>query len=187
LGRLLAECVEAAVDGGVTMVQLREKTASTREFYDVGVELRRVTHARNIPLVVDDRVDVALAIGADGVHLGQSDMPIAAARRIAGSRLFIGITARSAAEAKDAEAAGADYIGAGAVFATSTKTDTGAAIGVDGIAKICAAVHIPVVAIGGVKPEHTAALVKAGAAGVAVVSGILSRNDVAAAARSYYA
>ena len=182
LGRSLLEAVEAAIDGGVTMVQLREKDASSREFYELARAVRRLTCARRVPLVINDRLDIALAAGAEGLHIGQSDLPLEAARRIAGGRVFIGVSAGSVEAALAAEAGGADYLGVGAVFPTGSKADAGDAIGLENLAAICRAVRIPVAAIGGIGPANAGAVMHSGAAGIAVISAILSQPDITAAA-----
>lgn len=176
LDRSTIDIVRAAVQGGVTCVQLREKHCTTREFIE---EARLVRHlldqvATRIPLIINDRVDVALAIGADGVHLGQSDMPIADARRLVGSSLFIGISAESVTDALRAEAEGADYIGISPVFTTPTKKNTALPLGLEGIRSIRAAVSLPLVGIGGINAGNAVDILRAGADGVAVVSAIVS-------------
>jgi thiamine-phosphate pyrophosphorylase len=183
-GRPLLEAVEAAIDGGVTMVQLREKETASREFYTLGLALRELTKRRNVPLVVNDRLDIALAIGADGIHVGQSDLPVEAIRRIAGERLFIGVSAGTVEKAVQAQADGADYLGAGAVAPTGSKADVGSIIGTDGLRAICAAVRIPVVGIGGISAANAAQVIHSGAAGIAVISSILSQPDIRAAAEN---
>jgi thiamine-phosphate pyrophosphorylase len=164
------------------MVQLREKDASSREFYEIACAVRRITEARRAPLVINDRLDIALAVGAAGLHIGQSDLPLEAARKIAGNRLFIGVSAGTVEEALSAQAGGADYLGVGAVFPTGSKVDAGDAIGIERLAAICSAVDIPVVGIGGIGPQNAEAVIKAGAAGIAVISAILSQPDIQAAA-----
>lgn len=181
-GRPLDEAVEDAIAGGVSMVQLREKEASGREFYGLALALRKITSRHGIPLVINDRLDIALAAGADGLHIGQSDMPLKAARLAAGERLFIGVSAGTMEEALKAQEEGADYLGAGAVFPTVSKADTGLAIGLETLAAICSAVNIPVAAIGGIGTANAVSVLKAGAAGVAVISAILSQKDIKAAA-----
>ncbi|MDR3200477.1 MAG: thiamine phosphate synthase, partial [Spirochaetales bacterium] len=126
-GRPIVEAVEAAVLGGVTLVQLREKEAETRDFYDIALEVQAVTRRYKIPLVVNDRVDIALAIGAEGLHLGQTDMPLSVARSRVGSGMFIGVSVGTVEEALAAEKAGADYLGVGAVYPTGSKADAGEA------------------------------------------------------------
>lgn len=182
LGRPIEEAVEAALAGGVTMLQLREKEASTREFYQIALAVKEITQRYKVPLVINDRLDIALAVGADGLHIGQSDLPISVARRLVGDSILIGVSASTVAEAVAAQRAGADYVGAGAVYPTGSKADAGAAIGLDGLAQICAAVSIPVVAIGGVNANNAAAVMQAGAEGIAVISAILSQPDIGAAA-----
>jgi thiamine-phosphate pyrophosphorylase len=184
LGRPITESVEAAITGGVTMVQIREKDASTRDFYDVARAVQAITRRHGIPLVINDRLDIALAIGAEGLHLGQSDLPLREARRIAGQDLFIGVSAQTVEEALRAQDEGADYLGVGAVFPTGSKADAGDAIGPEGLAAVCGAVRIPVVGIGGINAQNAAAVMQSGAAGVAVISAILSQPDISAAARS---
>jgi thiamine-phosphate diphosphorylase len=180
-GRDIAALVEEAVAGGVTCVQLREKNIPSREFFGLAVRMREVTRRLRVPLIINDRFDIALAAGADGVHLGRSDLPVREARRAAGPRFVIGASASTPEEALRAEAEGADYLGAGAVFSTGTKRDAGV-IGLEGLRRVCAAARIPVAGIGGVSAGNAAAVVEAGAAGIAVISALLARPDVRAAA-----
>ena len=181
-GRRLADAVEAAIRGGVTMVQLREKRIDRRDFLAEAEELARICRDFGVPFIVNDDVEIALLSHADGVHLGQDDTDAREARRILGKDAVIGVTARSADEAIAAEAAGADYLGVGAVFGTATKTDTRNS-GVDGLRAITRAVRIPAVAIGGVKPSNISALAGSGASGVAVVSAIFGADDIESACR----
>lgn len=183
-GRPTSEIVAGAVAGGVTCVQLREKQCRTREFVDEALALKPLLKDCNIPLIINDRLDVALAVEADGVHLGQDDMPITMARAIAGSSLIIGISAESTEDALRAEQEGADYIGISPVFATPTKTDTGPPLGLDGVRKIREVVDIPLVGIGGINELNAAEVIAAGADGIAVVSAIVSADDPAAATRT---
>jgi thiamine-phosphate pyrophosphorylase len=182
-GRPISAAVEAALKGGATMIQVREKEASTREFYDIALEVQRLTRRYQVPLVVNDRLDIALAIHADGLHIGQDDLPLAEARRIAGSSMFIGVSASTVEEARAAEAGGADYLGVGAVYPTGSKADAGAAIGLDQLARVAASVKIPVVGIGGVNAANAPLVLERGAAGVSVISAILSQPDIEEAAR----
>lgn len=182
LGRPLLEAVEAAIRGGVTMVQLREKEASSGEFFALAKELLALTRPLGVPLIINDRLDIALAAGADGLHIGQSDLPLREARRITGKDFIIGVSAATQEEALEAERDGADYIGAGAVFPTGSKADVSAVIGIGGLGAICAAVKIPVVGIGGIGPGNARAVMEAGAAGAAVISAILSQPDIREAA-----
>jgi thiamine-phosphate pyrophosphorylase len=183
-GRPLAEVVEAAVRGGVTCVQLREKTCGTREFMEQADILLPVLRRRNVPLIINDRIDVALAVGADGVHLGQKDMPLAYARRIFGSDRIIGVSAESLEDALAAEEGGADYLGVSPIFATPTKTDTAPALGMEGLRRIRAAVKLPLVGIGGLNRDNAAEVIRNGADGVAVVSAIMAAADPETAARA---
>ena len=174
LGRSTVEVVRAAIRGGVSCVQLREKGCSTREFMDEARLLKALLAGTGVPLFINDRLDVALAVGADGVHLGQNDLAIADARRLVGNRMIIGISAESVADAIRAEAEGADYIGASPVFTTPTKTDTAPPLGLDGLRAIRRAVQLPLVAIGGINADNAAQVLRAGADGLAVVSAIVS-------------
>lgn len=183
-GRSTLEIVRAAVRGGVTCVQLREKTGTTRAFIEEAVSVRAYLNSCGVPLIINDRVDVALAVGADGVHLGQSDMPLAAARALAGASMVIGISAESIRDAVEAESAGADYLGVSPVFATPTKTDTAAPLGLAGLRAIRGAVKTPLVAIGGLNRDNAAAAIRSGADGVAVVSAIVAADDPEQAARA---
>jgi thiamine-phosphate pyrophosphorylase len=176
-GRSTFEVVRQAVAGGVTCVQLREKHCSTREFIDQARALQPLLKDRRIPLIINDRLDVALAVGAEGVHLGQQDMAIADARKIAGRALVIGISVESVGDAIRAEQQGADYLGVSPVFATPTKTDTAPPLGLEGIRQIRRAVVIPIVGIGGVNLRSAASVLGAGADGIAVVSAIVSADD----------
>lgn len=181
-GRAMAEIVRAAVAGGVTCVQVREKAGGTREFLEEARAVQAVLRGTGVPLIVNDRVDVALAIGADGVHLGQSDMPIADARRLGPPGWIVGISAESVADAVRAEADGADYVGVSPVFATPTKADHAAPLGVAGLRAIRAATKLPLVAIGGLHAGNARETIRAGADGLAVVSAIVAADDPRAAA-----
>lgn len=181
-GRPLAEIVCAAVAGGVTCVQLREKACGTREFLAEARALRATTRVLGVPLFINDRVDVALAAAADGVHLGQQDLPVAEARRLGPPGWIIGVSAESGADAVRAEREGADYLGVSPVFATPTKTDHAPPLGLAGLQAIRAAVKIPLVAIGGIHAGNAQEVVRAGADGVAVVSAIVAAADPRAAA-----
>ena len=184
-GRSLVDVVGAAVRGGVTMVQLREKTATTREFLEEARALQALLAPLGVPLVINDRVDIALAVGAAGVHVGQTDMPIEAVRALVGPERILGlsITKRAQIERNDAKAA--DYLGIGPIFAQATKADASTPLGFDGFAALRRLSEKPVVAIGGVKAEHVAPLREAGADGVAVVSAIVSADDPEHAARAF--
>ena len=182
-GRATLDIVGAAVRGGVTCVQLREKTCSTREFIAEALAIRECLKSRGIPLIINDRVDVALAVEADGVHLGQSDMPLVRARSILGRSRIIGVSAESVRDAVEAEQGGADYLGVSPIFATATKTDTAAPLGLEGLQAVRRAVKLPLIAIGGLGPGNAAEVIASGADGVAVVSAIMAATDPEAAAR----
>lgn len=178
------EVVEEATDAGASVIQLREKDLPTRLWVEEAQKVREVTHRRGIPLIVNDRIDIALAIDADGVHLGQEDMPLALARKIAPS-LIIGYSVSTVEEALEAEREGADYLGAGTVFPTSTKKDAGEPIGLERLREIKKAVNIPVVAIGGINLSNLEEVLATGVDGVAVVSAIVGAESVKEATRSF--
>lgn len=178
----LCQQVEAALQGGVTCVQLREKHLDRDAFLAEARQICALCRRYGVPFIVNDDLDIALACGADGVHVGQDDMPAAEVRRRAGRRLIVGVSAHTPEEARLAEAAGADYLGAGAVFGSATKTDA-SLLTPAGLQAVCAAVHIPVVAIGGVNARNILQLQGSGAAGAAVVSGIFGAPDITAACR----
>jgi thiamine-phosphate pyrophosphorylase len=182
-GRSLTNIVAAAVKGGATMVQLREKDAGTRDFLEQARALKALLGPLGIPLVINDRVDIALAVDAEGVHLGQSDMPLAEVRRLIGPDKFIGLSAsrREYILAEDAQAA--DYLGVGPVYAQQTKPGTAAPHGVEGFRALRALTRKPVMAIGGIKASNAAPIIAAGADGLAVVSAIVSADDPEAATR----
>lgn len=175
-GRSSRDIVREAIAGGITCVQLREKDCDTRRFIDEARILMELLQPAGIPLIINDRLDVALAVGATGVHLGQKDMAITDARRIAGPGLIIGISAETLADAVRAEMEGADYIGVSPVFATTTKKDAAAPLGLDGVRRIRAAVSLPLVGIGGITLDNARAVISAGADGVAVVSAIVAAS-----------
>ena len=183
-GRSTLSIVTEAVAGGVSCVQLREKCGSTRMFMEEARAIKGVLAAKKIPLIINDRVDVALAVGASGVHLGQSDMPIADARRLLPSGSIIGISVESLEDAVRAEGEGADYIGVSPVFSTPTKRDTAPPLGLSGVRRIREAVGIPIVGIGGISSANGRDVIDAGAHGIAVVSAIVSADDPRLAALS---
>lgn len=176
-GRELDDVVSAALDGGVTIVQLREKEAESGEFFETAKKLKALLDASGVPLIINDRIDIALAVEASGVHLGQKDLPYHEARRLMGPDAIIGVSVENVAQAKQAQTRGADYLGAGPVFPTSTKADTGPALGVEGLTDICQAVTIPVVAIGGISCANVSTLGGCGISGIAVVSAIMESSD----------
>ena len=183
--RSTAEVVRRAIDGGVDVVQLREKGATARHRYELGLELRELTRAADVPLIVNDRIDIAAAVGADGVHLGDDDLPIAVAREQLGPEAIVGRSVSTPDAAREAARAGADYLGVGAVYGTTSKETTPeqSNIGLDRVRAIRAATELPFVGIGGITPENAADVVAAGADGVAVVSAITGAENPEAATR----
>ncbi|GGM41375.1 thiamine phosphate synthase [Haloarcula argentinensis] len=185
--RTTDEIVAEAIDGGVGVVQLREKDRTARERYELGLELRELTREAGVTFVVNDRVDIAQALDADGVHLGDDDLPVPVARELLGDDALIGRSVSTVEDAQEAAAAGADYLGVGAVFATGSKDDIDDdeyAVGTDRVAAIAEAVDIPFVGIGGITAENAAEVVEAGADGVAVITAITRADDPAAAAEA---
>jgi thiamine-phosphate pyrophosphorylase len=181
--RRLEELVRAAVRGGVTAVQLREKECSTREFVELARRLKASLAPAGIPLIINDRVDVALAAGADGVHLGQSDMAYRDARALLGPDAIVGLSVETAAQSDEAQSLDADYLGVSPIFPTLTKTDTPAAWGIEGLAALREASRHVLVAIGGINAANVAEVMNAGADGIAVVSAICAACDPEDAAR----
>lgn len=188
-GRGHLDIIRAAVAGGAGTVQLRDKRATAREMYALAKEAVTICREAGVMLIVNDRPDVAIAAGADGVHVGDDDIPAdavrrildEAARRLGGGRMVLGVSAGSPPEALAAEAAGADYVGVGPVFATATKADAGPPVGVQGVRLVKGAVRIPVVAIGGISLDNARDVIAAGADGLAVVSAVIKADDMAAA------
>ena len=182
-GRALLDCVREALEGGVTLVQYRAKTASSAEMYAEALQLKALCDSFKVPLIINDRLDIAMAVGAAGVHLGQDDLPCAAARRILGEDYLIGVSAHNPAEAKAALQSGADYLGCGAVFGTATKADV-KKLGTEGLTAICREKGLPVVGIGGVTADNYREVRAAGADGAAIVSGILAQPDIRTTVRA---
>lgn len=182
-GRALLDCVREALEGGVTLVQYRAKTASSAEMYAEALQLKALCDSFNVPLIINDRLDIAMAVGAAGVHLGQDDLPCAAARRILGEDYIIGVSAHNPAEAAEALQSGADYLGCGAVFGTATKADV-KKLGTEGLTAICREKELPVVGIGGVTADNYREVRVAGADGAAIVSGILAQPDIRTTVRA---
>jgi thiamine-phosphate pyrophosphorylase len=174
--------VEEALKGGVTLVQLREKRLGTMEFYNIAVKIKSITDKYNIPLIINDRIDIAQAVDAAGVHLGQNDMPADIARSIIGNDKILGVSASSLKEAQKAERQGADYIGVGAMFPTTTKDDANA-VTIDCLKEIKEGITIPVVAIGGINENNVELLRMANIDGIAVVSAILGKKSTYLAAQ----
>ncbi|EFE87638.1 thiamine phosphate synthase [Fusobacterium periodonticum] len=176
LGKDFYACIEEAIKGGAGIVQLREKNISTKDLYEKALKVKEICKNYGALFIINDRFDIAQAVGADGVHLGQSDMPIEKAREILKDKFLIGATARNVEEAKKAELLGADYIGSGAIFGTNTK-DNAKKLEMEELKKIVASVKIPVFAIGGININNVGSLKNIGLQGICAVSGILSEKD----------
>ena len=181
--RLLEAAVEEAILNGVTLVQLREKSCPAGEFYAVGQRLLAVTRRHGVPLIVNDRVDIMLALDADGVHVGSGDLPLERTRAIIGPDKILGYSAHSLAALRHAESCGADYVGIGPFAATDTKSDAAAPLGLAGTTEIVAEACVPCVAIGGINAANAAAVKATGVVGICVISAILGAADIATATR----
>lgn len=179
----LEKAVEEAIKGGVTAVQIREKDLTTRDFCDLAMGIKKVTDYYKVPLFINDRIDIAQAVNATGVHLGQSDMELKTARKILGENKLIGISAENLAQAMQAEKDGADYIGVGAVFYTSTKNDINKPIELNGLKTICDKIKIPKIAIGGINLANIKDIFSSGANGAAVISAILGEKNIKEASK----
>lgn len=182
-GRDLCEAIEASIKGGVTLVQLREKDISSLDFYNLAVAVKKITDKHNVPLIINDRIDIALAVDAAGVHVGQSDIPTKVARKIIGEDKILGISAATLEEAKLAEAEGADYLGIGAVFPTDTKKDA-RSVSIELLGEIKKSLTVPVVGIGGISQNNAELLRQSKIDGIAVVSAILGKDDIEQAAKN---
>ena len=178
----LYEQVEAALRGGVTCVQLREKNLERAAFRKEAMELCTLCKRYGVPFIVNDDVEIAMTCGADGIHVGQEDMAAGEVRRLVGNEMILGVSVHSAEEAREAVRAGADYLGAGAVFSTATKTDADA-MSRETLEEICSAVGVPVVAIGGINEDNVLRLAGSGVMGAAIVSAVFSAPDIEAACR----
>ncbi|CAH0122173.1 Thiamine-phosphate synthase [Paenibacillus sp. CECT 9249] len=174
--------VELAIQGGCTLVQLREKTLSSLDFYRTAVRVKAVCDRYKVPLLINDRVDIALAVDAAGVHVGQTDLPAGIVRGMIGEGKLLGVSASDLAEALQAERDGADYIGVGAMFATGTKADA-KSVSMNELKEIRTAIRLPIVAIGGINPDTIPLFQGMGIDGIAVVSAIVSEDDIALAAK----
>lgn len=177
----LGEAVEQAAAGGCTMVQLREKEISSLDFYMLALEMKGITDRYGIPLIINDRIDIALAAGAAGVHIGQKDIPADIARRVIGKEMLLGVSVGSVGEARNAVRAGADYLGVGAMFPTETKPEAGF-VSMEKLGKIRRAVDVPVVVIGGIGKENAMLFKPMGIDGLAVVSAVIAQPDIKKAA-----
>src|SRR3989441_3473613 len=177
-GRDMLSVAAAALDGGATVIQLRDKAASTRLLIEEGLALRALTRERGALLIVNDRVDVALAVEADGAHVGQEDMPAGLARRLLGAKRILGVSAANIEEADEAVAGGADYLGVGPIFPSPGKADAGPATGVHLLTELAKRYTIPLIAIGGITAENAAEVIRAGACGVAVITAVAYAEDI---------
>lgn len=175
--RPLEYIVEEAVKGGVTMVQLREKNCSSKTFYELAIRLRNCLQPHHVPLIINDRLDIALACDADGLHIGQHDIPYRIARKLLGKRKIIGLSVESRQDAMDANALDVDYIGISPVFSTPTKRDTAAPLGLDGVREIMQLSKHPGVGIGGITPDNAEDIIRSGADGISVVSAVMLAVD----------
>jgi len=181
-GRDFIESLEESILGGVTVIQLREKNATSSEFYSLAIKARELTSKYNIPLIINDRLDIALAVNADGVHVGQDDMPANIVRSILGEDKILGVSTATLEEAKKAIEDGADYIGVGALFPTGTKQNT-RTVTLEMLKSIKESIDIPVVGIGGINETNIKAVRETGIDGVAIVSAILGKSDIKEAAQ----
>ncbi len=172
------EMAAAAIAGGATVLQLREKMATTSQLLDMAKQTLNITRRAGVPLIINDRVDIALAVDAEGVHVGPDDLPVVVARRLLGPNRIVGASAGTEAEARAAEQDGADYLGVGSVFGTSSKPDAGSPIGVEALRRIAQAVRIPILAIGGITHANAPEAIRAGAVGVAVISAIMAGQNI---------
>ncbi|MDD5794346.1 MAG: thiamine phosphate synthase [Clostridiales bacterium] len=177
----LNSAIEEAILGGVTLVQLREKGSDSLELFNIAKEVKKITDKHNIPLIIDDRIDIAMAVDATGVHLGQEDIPCNVARKILGSDKIIGVSAHNIKEALKAQSDGADYLGCGSVFNTSTKNNV-TSLKIQELREIKEKVNIPVVAIGGINEKNVLELRGTGIDGIAIVSAILGKDNIKKAA-----
>ena len=178
----IEESVELAIAGGVTLVQLREKDVSSRIFYETALRVKAITQAYGVPMIINDRLDIAQAVDAEGVHVGQDDLPVSVVRRIMGPDKIIGVSAGNLAAAQSAAAAGADYLGIGAMYATGTKPNAGLT-DLEELKRIRASVFIPIVVIGGISKDNLLNFCHLGIDGLAVVSAIIAQPDITEAAR----
>ncbi len=184
-GRDLINVIKEAVTGGVSVVQLREKDCSSRDFYNIALEVKNFLKTLNIPLIINDRLDIALAVNAQGLHIGQSDIPYQVARRIMGKGAIIGLSVETIQDAIDAEKLDVDYLGISPVFSTNTKLDIAKPLGLEGIKKIKSLSSHKLVGIGGINIDNVEKLFEAGVDGVAVVSAICSADSPEAASREF--
>ena len=178
------EKVETACRSGVTIVQLREKKLTTNQYYQLAKQVKEITDAYQVPLIIDDRLDVCLAVDAAGLHIGDDELPVSVARQVLGSEKILGVTAKTVKRALEAEEGGADYLGTGAIFPTTTKENAPITL-ISTLKTICQAVAIPVVAIGGLTSENIDQLIGTGIAGVAVVRDLMQAEDIEAKTQAF--
>ena len=178
------EKVETACRSGVTMVQLREKNLTTNQYYQLAKQVKEITDAYQVPLIIDDRLDVCLAVDAAGLHIGDDELPVSVARQVLGPEKILGVTAKTVKRALEAEGAGADYLGTGAIFPTTTKENAPITL-ISTLKTICQRVAIPVVAIGGLTSENIDQLIGTGIAGVAVVRDLMQAEDIEAKTQAF--
>ena len=178
------EKVEMACRSGVTIVQLREKNLTTNQYYQLAKEVKEITDAYQVPLIIDDRLDVCLAVDAAGLHIGDDELPVSVARKVLGSEKILGVTAKTVKRALEAEEGGADYLGTGAIFPTTTKENAPITL-ISTLKTICQRVAIPVVAIGGLTSENIEQLIGTGIAGVAVVRDLMQAEDIEAKTQAF--
>ncbi len=183
-GRDFLLCVEEALAGGVSLLQLREKNLSSRDFFALAVKLKDLCQLYRVPLIINDRMDIMLAVDADGLHIGQEDIPLPMARQIIGADKLLGYSVSSVPEATFGSEF-ADYLGAGTVYPTNSKNDTGIPIGAEGLQAIKKAVSLPVIAIGGINRENIQEVRAAGADGIAIISAILAQADIKQASQDF--
>ena len=178
------EKVETACRSGVTMIQLREKNLTTNQYYQLAKQVKEITDAYQVPLIIDDRLDVCLAVDAAGLHIGDDELPVSVARQVLGPKKILGVTAKTVKRALEAETSGADYLGTGAIFPTTTKENAPITL-ISTLKTICQTVAIPVVAIGGLTSENIDQLVDTGIAGVAVVRDLMQAEDIEAKTQAF--
>jgi thiamine-phosphate pyrophosphorylase len=185
-GRSHLEVAKAAIAGGATVIQLRDKQAEARDLYRAGLDIQAACRSRGVLFIMNDRLDLALAVDADGVHMGQEDLPTPVARRLLGQGKLLGVSAENGAQAAQAERDGADYVAIGPIYeARGSKGDAGPPVGPQAIAEVRRHTRLPVVAIGGIKAHHVPEVLNAGASGIAVISAVVGAPDITAAARDF--
>ena len=178
------EKVETACRSGVTIIQLREKNLTTNQYYQLAKQVKEITDAYQVPLIIDDRLDVCLAVDAAGLHIGDDELPVSVARKVLGPKKILGVTAKTVKRALEAETSGADYLGTGAIFPTTTKENAPITL-ISTLKTICQTVAIPVVAIGGLTSENIDQLAETGIAGVAVVRDLMQAEDIEAKTQAF--